>query len=97
MIIFEKESNKNAIGSLRCVSSFNTYHYTVYIPKNAGVDALVKNRVLIMPKELDAIDEQYDQMKEDIQGRIGASSAFDARVLAEFKDSLLNLCEKAPA
>ena len=92
--IFEKESNKNAIGSERCVSSFNTYHYTVYVPKNAGVDALIKNRVLVMPAELDTIDEQYDQMKEDIQARIGASSAFDERVLAEFRDSLLNLSEK---
>ena len=92
--IFENLSNGNQIGALKCVSSFNTYHYTVYIPDNASVNALIKKHVLMMPEELDAIDEEFDQKKLLIQATLGASSAYSKEVLAVFRDSLLNLSER---
>jgi len=91
--IFEKTSNKNQIGALRCVSSFNTYHYTVYIPKNSGVDALVKNHTFLMNDELEAIDTDFDNKKLYLQALYG-ESATGANVVAAFKDSLLNLSER---
>ena len=92
--VFESSSNGNFIGAQCAVEPFNTYHYTVYVPKNAGIDALVKSKKLVMPEELDIIDSLYDIKKLQIQATLGASSLFSKEVLDAFRDTLLNLSEQ---
>ncbi|MBR5707170.1 MAG: hypothetical protein IKX55_06325 [Bacteroidaceae bacterium] len=92
--IFDKTSNTNEIGSKYCITSFNTYHYTVYIPKNAGVDKLVKDKVLMLPAELSAINTDFDQKKLVLQVMYNTNPKKDSLVNAAFRDSLLNLSER---
>ncbi len=89
--VFGETSNLNEIASQRCVSSFNTYHYTVYIPKNDGVKALFDNKVLLTPTELAAIDQEYDFIKEDLEYDYAEDPKRDSIVTIAFRDSLLEL------
>ena len=89
--LFEQTSNTNQIGSKYCISTFNTYHYTVYIPKNAGVDALLASKKIMLPDELTAIDEQFDQNKLILQALYNTDPKKDSLVNAAFRDSLLAL------
>ena len=58
--VFAEESNKNYIGSLKCVSSFNTYHYTVYVPKNDALKALYNDKKLFTQHQFDSIQTRYN-------------------------------------
>ena len=93
--VFAEKSNTNEIGAKKCISSFNTYHYTVYIPKNAGVDALLASKKLMLPEELNAINDEYDLIKqyimEDYDYEGGDPSLKDETVKKQFKDSLILL------
>lgn len=89
--VFEKTSNTNDIGSKYCISSFNTYHYTVYIPKNEGVDNLMKTGKLMLPTELNKIDDEFDLKKQVLQAIYNGNPKRDSLVNAAFKDSLLAL------
>ena len=92
--IFDKTSNTNEIGSKYCVNTFNTYHYTVYVPKNKGVDDLLKSKKLMMPTELSAINTDFDQKKLVLQVMYNTNPKKDSLVNAGFRDSLLNLSER---
>ena len=89
--LFEKTSNTNQIGSKYCISTFNTYHYTVYVPKNAGVDALLASKKIMLPSELTAIDDQFDQNKLILQAIYNGDPKKDSLVNAAFRDSLFAL------
>lgn len=92
--LFAKTSNTNDIGSKYCITSFNTYHYTVYVPKNAGVDKLFKDKVLMMPAEVKAINAEFDNKKLVLQVMYDSDPKKDSLVNAAFRDSLLNLSER---
>jgi len=90
--IFASTSNSNQIGSLRCISTFNTYHYTVYIPKNAGIDALLANKTLMMPDELSDIEAYYDLTEQYIKDDyVGDPEEKDDVCRQQFRDSLIVL------
>jgi hypothetical protein len=92
--IFSDKSNTNEIGSKRCISSFNTYHYTVYVPQNAGVDALLASKKLMLPEELNAINDEYTLIKQyletDYEGD-PTPAIKDSILTRQFRDSLLVL------
>ena len=58
--VFAELSNGNNLGALKCVSSFNTYHYTVYVPTNASLKTLYQSRVLLTKTQLDSIEKAYN-------------------------------------
>ena len=89
--LFEQTSNTNNIGSRYCISTFNTYHYSVYIPKNAGVDALLASKKILLPDELTAIDDEFDYKKQLLQAIYNDNPKKDSLVNAAFRDSLLAL------
>ena len=90
--VFAETSNTNKIGSKKCISSFNTYHYTVYVPKNAGVDALLANKTLMLPDELNEIIEDYDLIKQYLEtDYVGDPALKDSVILAQYTDSLIAL------
>ena len=89
--VFGETSNLNEIASQRCISSFNTYHYTVYVPKNDEVKALFDNNVLMTPTALAAIDQEYDFIKEDLEYDYAEDPKKDSIVTIAFRDSLLEL------
>lgn len=93
--IFADKSNTNDIGSAKCISTFNTYHYTVYIPKNAGVDALFASGKLMWPEKLQAIENEYELLKLDIEDDYtGPAQSKDSAVNAMFTDSLIVLSQQ---
>ena len=93
--IFADKSNTNDIGSKKCLSTFNTYHYTVYIPKNAGVDALFASGKLMWPNQLPAIISEYDLIKMDIEDDYtGPKKDRDSVITKIYTDSLIALSVK---
>ena len=58
--VFAELSNGNSLGASKCVSSFNTYHYTVYVPTNASLKTLYQSRVLLTKTQLDSIEKAYN-------------------------------------
>ncbi len=58
--VFAELSNGNSLGASKCVSSFNTYHYTVYVPTNASLKTLYQSRVLLTKNQLDSIEKAYN-------------------------------------
>lgn len=90
--IFADKSNSNDIASKYCVSSFNSYHYTVYVPKNEGIKALLASKKLMLPSELSAIDTEYELLKLDIKDDYTGDPALeDSTVNAQYTDSLIAL------
>ena len=91
--IFASQSNLNEIGSLNCVSTFNTYHYTVYVPTNESIDTLITDKLtaqtkskLMMPETLGKIDTLYKFLREELKDDYG-----DSLGMVMFKDSLIEL------
>ena len=64
--LFDSQSNKNDIGSRFCVTSFNTYHYTIYVPTNESLQALIDNGTLYDVKTLSSFDEYWRNRKTTI-------------------------------
>jgi len=90
--IFAEKSNTNEIGSKFCVSTFNTYHYTVYIPKNEGVDALLASKKLMLQDELNALDTEYEMLYYDLEDEYtGDPEKKDSIVNLMYRDSLIAL------
>ena len=50
------------IGSSQCVSSFNTFNYTVYVPKSATIQKLLDDTVIYHPVDIDAIETRYKKI-----------------------------------
>ena len=87
--LFDSESNKNDIGSRFCVTSFNTYHYTVYVPTNESLQALEDNGILVDPQVLAKYDEDWsNRMRqvydEEFEGdEAGADKAWKELMIQE--------------
>ena len=94
--IFAQKSNMNDIASLNCISTFNTYHYTVYVPQNSSVDAMITDKLdattkskLMLPETLAKLDTLYKYLREELKDDNGDSTG-----MAMFKDSLIDLSVK---
>ncbi|MCQ2127129.1 MAG: hypothetical protein MJZ06_06835 [Bacteroidaceae bacterium] len=88
--LFDSRSNGNDIGSRFNVTTFNTYHYTVYVPQNDAIDKLLKDHVLYDPSELAAIDSLWTDVLENLQAidPLTADSIF-ADSLAAYHERLM--------
>lgn len=64
--LFATSSNGHAIGSDRCISTLNTYHYTLYVPTNESLDALLKAGVIYSDDSLDIIAANYALIEKSI-------------------------------
>lgn len=95
--IFAELSNGNYLGARKCVSSFNTYHYTVYVPTNASLQPLYQNRVLLTTEQLDSIVKAYnttivENIKDDYEDEADYDPAkVDSIIGVRFPPYLMNL------
>ena len=97
--IFAAKSNGNEIGAYRCISSFNTYHYTVYIPKSSSVDAIVTDKLdadtknkLMLPTTLDKINDYYStNVKYGVEDDYIGNPDSVELVAKAYRDSLIQL------
>ena len=60
------KSNSHAIGSDKCISTLNTYHYTLYVPTNASLDSLLNAGVIYSDDSLDAISKIYTDINTEL-------------------------------
>ena len=60
--LFEQIHNKRNATAGQNISSFNTYHYTVYVPTNASIEALQKAGKLSSWETVDAYEEAGNTM-----------------------------------
>lgn len=73
------------IGSSQCVSSFNTFNYTVYVPKSASVKALLDDTVFYRPKFITDVETHYDEIWKQLNiDYAGQGAVIDAA----WKDSV---------
>lgn len=76
--VFATTSNNNFIGSKQCVSSFNTYHYTVYVPTSESLKPLYQSKLLLTAKQLDSIKTAYNtNIVEDIKSDYEDEANYD--------------------
>lgn len=64
--VFVNVSNKNDIASQYNVGSFNTYHYTVYVPTNESVRALLASGKISDPDKLTEFNDYWEGIKSDL-------------------------------
>ena len=73
------------IGSSQCISSFNTFNYTVYVPKSASVKALLDDTVFYRPKFITDVETHYDEVWKQLNiDYAGQGAVIDAA----WKDSV---------
>lgn len=91
--IFTATSNTNQIASQWCISTFNTYHYTVYVPKSSTVDSLLKKKILMLPDELQALDTRFVAIRTFLEQKTTYTDPAqkDSAFKRDFRDSLINL------
>lgn len=63
--MFGESHNKHAIGSRFCVSSFNTYHYTLYVPSNKAIAKLFEDGVYYSLSDIDAISRYCGNVRSE--------------------------------
>ena len=87
--LFLKEygSSKSQIGSQKCVSTFNTYNYTVYVPDNNSISDLLKAKVIYDPLLLDKWESNFDTIWTDLQDLYFEKPALCD---AAWRDSVIN-------
>ncbi len=64
--LFVTSSNKNDIASVYNVSTFNTYHYTVYVPTNDAIKKLLDDGKIKSPEYLAEFDSYWSGVKSDL-------------------------------
>ena len=90
--LFTSNPNKNDIGSRFNVSTFNTYHYTVYVPDSAAIAKLFRDHVLYDPSELSEIDSYWEGVRLELLDEYETAEAADsvlADSLADFQKRLM--------
>lgn len=83
--LFASDYSSTGIGSFRCVSTFNTYNYTVYVPGNDTIKSLLKKRVIYSPVDLSDWDSICSNAWWYVYEKVPA-----AQQAAAWKDSIMN-------
>lgn len=90
--IFFTDNGGLDVGSSECVVSFNTYNYTVYVPKSATIKKLLDDTIFYRPEELDAIEKHYEKtwktLKDDYAGKFGFIDSAWRDTMALFAQTL---------
>ena len=73
------------IGSSEGVSSFNTFNYTVYVPKSATVKKLLDDTLFYRPATLTSIETRYDEIWKKLNSDYAGQGAL---IDAAWKDSI---------
>ena len=85
--MFAVSSNNHAIGAQMCVSTLNSYHYTIYVPTNDVIDTLIAHHVIYPEATLKQIQKSLDSLKVAIQTEYGKNN--QAKADSVFRDSLI--------
>jgi hypothetical protein len=80
--IFDDRYGDLDIGSKQCVTSFNTYNYTIYVPDSSSINQLLRDTVIIDPLKLLAWDSIY--------GHICDSFMAESNQQAKWKQTIKN-------
>lgn len=61
---FQNERNGHAMGG-DCLSTFNTYHYTVYVPSSESLNKAYQTKEILNWTMIDELEEYYQTLAED--------------------------------
>ena len=89
--LFATNSNSHAIGSDRCISTLNTYHYTLYVPTNESLDALLKAGVIYSDDSLDIIASNYALIEKSILDTLPNKGKTKGMAEKVYKQKLIEL------
>ena len=78
-----------SIGSYRCVSTFNTYNYTVYVPSNDAIINLLDNEIIYRPEDLEMWDSICSYAWWEIHDNVAEN-----KQAAAWKDSITGFYSK---
>jgi hypothetical protein len=83
--LFTSDYGGLAIASTKCVSTFNTYNYTVYVPNNASIRKLIDDKVIFEPRQIAKWDSIYGNVWVKLTDKYYDNPA---KYDAEWKDSV---------
>lgn len=63
----ETGDQQHKIGSEKNVASFNTYHYTVYVPGNAELNALIESNTVLTAEKIEALNSYFNDLQDDYE------------------------------
>ena len=87
--LFDSDYGGLSIGSFRCVSTFNTYNYTVYVPDNDAIDSLLDEKIIYRPEDLYKWDSICSYAWWEIHDNVA-----DNKQAAAWKDSITKFYSK---
>lgn len=80
--LFTPDQNNHSIGSAFNVSTMNTYHYTIYVPTNASLLALMAgpNPKLYSPKMIGDIEEEFLDYDDEVRDGTMTQEQYDSKL-----------------
>lgn len=84
--LFDSQTNKHEIGGRKAVTTFNTYHYTIYVPTNAAIDTLIARKVILTPQAINTITNNYKDLQLKLRAENGQNKGDSL-----YMDSLIHL------
>jgi len=80
--LFTATQNKHAIASANNVSTMNTYHYTIYVPTNESLKALMQGAEpkLYSPEMIEDIDEEFSEYEQQVAAGTMTDAEYEAKL-----------------
>jgi hypothetical protein len=91
--LYAATMNEHAIGSIRNISTFNTYHYTVYVPTNESIKKLINDGILMTADDIEEEKIRLEDMEDAIYNaeNSGATDSEIAALEKAYLDELIRL------
>lgn len=91
--LYAATMNEHAIGSIRNISTFNTYHYTVYVPTNESIKKLISDGLLMTADDIEEEKIRLEDMEDAIYNaeNSGATDSEIAALEKAYLDELIRL------
>ena len=84
--LYASNMNEHAIGSIRNINTFNTYHYTVYVPTNDAIKKLIAENKIWTEDRIQAEQERLEALEDamlDSEAARDNSDAAEAKYQAD--------------
>ena len=83
--LFASTTNKHEVSGRMAVTTFNTYHYTIYVPTNQAIQDLLDAGVIRKPADIAAISTKYSNILTALKAAHGPKAD------SIYKDTLMAL------
>lgn len=86
--LYASNMNEHAIGSIRNINTFNTYHYTVYVPTNDAIKKLIAENKIWTEDRIQAEQARLETLEDNMLDSEAARDNSDAAEAKYQADSI---------